>query len=183
MTLPPPAAAYRLFDTVIGVCAIAWSDGGITGLQLPERSPDATAARVMRRFRAREQPLSPRAAQAVDAIRAMLDGVPDDLTSIALDMHDVAPFDRQVYEMARRIPPGRTSTYGEIAARLGGRALARAVGQALGRNRFAIIVPCHRVLSADGGLRGFSAHGGLALKRRLLELEGATALRAQLPFG
>ena len=90
MTLPPPAAAYRLFDTVIGVCAIAWSDGGITGLQLPERSPDVTSARVRRRFRAREQPLSPRAAHAVDAIRAMLDGVPDDLTSIALDMHDIA---------------------------------------------------------------------------------------------
>jgi methylated-DNA-[protein]-cysteine S-methyltransferase len=172
-----------LFDAVIGVCAIAWSDRGITGLQLPERSPDATSARAMRTFRAREQPLSPQAAHAVDAIRAMLDGVPDDLTSIALDLHDVPPFDRQVYEIARLIPPGRTSTYGDIAARLGSRGLSRAVGQALGRNRFAIIVPCHRVLSADGALRGFSAHGGVALKRRLLELEGAKDLRVQLPFG
>ena len=182
MTVLPPAAAYRLFETVVGVCVIAWSDRGITGVQLPERTVDATSARAMRKFHADEQPLSPHAAHAVDAIRAMLDGVADDLTSIALDLHDVPPFDRQVYEIARRIPPGRTSTYGDIAARLGSRGLSRAVGQALGRNRFAIIVPCHRVLSADGALRGFSAHGGVALKRRLLELEGAKDLRARLPL-
>jgi methylated-DNA-[protein]-cysteine S-methyltransferase len=176
-------AGYRLFDTAIGACAIAWSDRGICGLQLPEASPDATHARMRRRFRAVEQPFSPHAAHAVDAIRAMLDGAADDLTAIALDMREVPPFNQRVYALARRIPPGRTSTYGDIAARLGSRGLSRAVGQALGRNPFAIIVPCHRVVSADGALRGFSAHGGLALKQKLLELERAKDLRAQLPFG
>jgi methylated-DNA-[protein]-cysteine S-methyltransferase len=85
----------------------------------------------------------------------------------------VPAFHRRVYEVARAIPPGATLSYGEIAARLGQHGAARAVGQALGRNPFAIVVPCHRVLTAGGKLGGFSANGGVATKRRLLSLEGA----------
>ena len=81
-------------------------------------------------------------------------------------------FDRRVYEIARGIPPGRVLTYGEIASRLG-TDNARAIGQALGRNPFAIIVPCHRVVAAGGKLGGFSAHGGATTKRRLLAIEDA----------
>ena len=73
--------------------------------------------------------------------------------------------------MARRIPPGETLTYGEVAARLGDRGAARAVGKALGQNPFALIVPCHRVLAAGGGIGGFSAGGGVTTKRRLLTIE------------
>jgi methylated-DNA-[protein]-cysteine S-methyltransferase len=71
-------------------------------------------------------------------------------------------------------------TYGDVARRLGSVGLARAVGQALGRNPFAIIVPCHRVLSANGAPGGFSAHGGVSLKRRLLELEGCVLAQPAL---
>jgi methylated-DNA-[protein]-cysteine S-methyltransferase len=78
-----------------------------------------------------------------------------------------------VYEIARTIPPGATLSYGEIAARLGMRGSARAVGQALGRNPFPIVVPCHRVLAAGGKLGGFSANGGVATKLRMLSIEGA----------
>ena len=84
-------------------------------------------------------------------------------------------FDRQVYDVARTIPPGETASYGAIATRLGVPGAAREVGRALGRNPFAIVVPCHRVVSADGRLGGFSANGGTATKRRLLSIEGAAA--------
>ena len=84
----------------------------------------------------------------------------------------VGGFERRVYEHSRTIPPGSTSTYGEIAKALGQPGAARAVGQALGRNPLALIVPCHRVLAANGKAGGFSAHGGLGTKRRILAAEG-----------
>ena len=87
-------------------------------------------------------------------------------------MGGVSDFDRRVYEVARAIPPGRVLTYGEVASRLGVDN-ARAIGQSLGRNPFAVIVPCHRVVAASGRLGGFSAHGGGATKRRLLAIEDA----------
>jgi methylated-DNA-[protein]-cysteine S-methyltransferase len=85
----------------------------------------------------------------------------------------VPPFHRRVYALARTIPPGATLSYGEVAARIGAPGAARAVGQALGRNPFTIVVPCHRVLAAGGKMGGFSANGGIATKRRLLAIEGA----------
>ena len=111
--------------------------------------------------------------RATSAIRALLDGEPCDLLELELDLEGVSDFHRQVYAIARRIPPGRTRTYGDIAAELGDKGLARAVGQALGLNPFAPIVPCHRVLAAGGKWGGFSAHGGAASKLRMLAIEGA----------
>ncbi len=92
-----------------------------------------------------------------------------------LDLEQVPPFHRRVYEVARTIPPGSTLTYGEIASRLGEPRLARDVGQALGRNPFAIVVPCHRVVAAGGKTGGFSAGGGVRTKLRMLAIEGAPA--------
>ena len=112
---------------------------------------------------------------AIDGIVALLRGEPRDLASIALDMEQVPPFNRRVYEVARTIPPGSTMTYGEIAVRLGDRLLARDVGQALGQNPFAIVVPCHRVVAAGGKAGGFSARGGVKTKLRMLAIEGAPA--------
>ena len=106
---------------------------------------------------------------------ALLQGEASDLTSVELDMARVPPFDRRVYEVARTIPPGSTLTYGEIATRLGERRLAREVGQALGQNPFAIVVPCHRVVAAGGKVGGFSARGGIRTKLRMLAIEGAPA--------
>ncbi len=109
----------------------------------------------------------------IDDIVALLTGQPVDLADAPLDMDGLGDLDRQVYEVARTIPPGRTMSYGDIATRLGDPTLARAVGQALGRNPFAIVVPCHRVVGADGRLTGFSANGGVATKERMLVIEGA----------
>ena len=108
-------------------------------------------------------------------IVALLRGQPRDLSDIVLDMDGVPPFHQRVYAVARTIPPGATLTYGEIATQLGDRGAARAVGQALGRNPFPIIVPCHRVLAAGGKVGGFSANGGITTKLRLLTIEGAHA--------
>jgi methylated-DNA-[protein]-cysteine S-methyltransferase len=104
------------------------------------------------------------------------------LSTVSLDLSRVPEFDRQVYIETRSIPPGETLTYGEIATRLGDTGMSRAVGQALGRNPFAIIVPCHRVVAAGGKSGGFSAVGGVETKRRLLEIEGARALHPVLPW-
>ena len=90
-----------------------------------------------------------------------------------LDLESVPSFHQRVYDVARQIKPGTTLSYGEVAARVGEPDSARAVGQALGRNPIPIIVPCHRVLAADGGTGGFSAPGGTATKLRLLAIEGA----------
>lgn len=171
-----PAPGFALFDTAIGDCGVAWNGGALAGVQLPEASGRATRARLQRRFpAARETPPPPAVRRAIDAIRALLRGEPADLSAIALDLDGVPPFHRRVYDAARAIAPGATLSYGEIAARIGAPGSARAVGQALGRNPFAIVVPCHRVLAANGRLGGFSANGGAATKLRMLAIEGADA--------
>ncbi len=90
-------------------------------------------------------------------------------------MTGVPDFHRRVYDIVRCIPPGQTLTYGDIARRLGLPGSAQAVGRAMGRNPFAPIVPCHRVLAAGGKDGGFSAHGGVGTKRRMLVIEGVLA--------
>ena len=167
------ALGFTVFDTAIGRCGIAWSGRGVAGVQLPEAREVETRARMTRRFPdAREAPPPPEVRRALDGIAALLRGEASDLSTVVLDMDHVSSFHRRVYEAARDIPPGATLTYGDIAARLGAPGAARAVGQALGRNPFAIVVPCHRVLAAGGKLGGFSANGGVATKRRLLAIEG-----------
>ena len=109
----------------------------------------------------------------MERIVALLHGQRDDLTDLRLDMAGVPDFHRRVYDAARRIGPGHTRSYGELAAGLGEPGAARAVGQALGANPFAVIVPCHRVLAAGGRGGGFSAPGGVDTKLRLLEIERA----------
>jgi methylated-DNA-[protein]-cysteine S-methyltransferase len=161
-----------LFETAIGVCGISWSEYGITAVQLPAAREDLTRARLRRRAPdARELPAPPQVAKAIGGITAVLAGEGAELRRIELDLAGVKPFDRRVADVARTIPAGETLTYGEIATRLGVPGEAREVGAALGRNRFPIIVPCHRVVAANGKLGGFSAPGGARTKLRLLEIE------------
>jgi O-6-methylguanine DNA methyltransferase len=163
---------YSLFDTTIGRLGIAWGKAGLIGVQLPEASERATRERVAMRFPdAAEEAPPAEVATAIDAIRALLGGEARDLSSIPLDMDGVPAFHRRVYEAARAVPAGATLSYGEIAARIGSPGSARAVGQALGKNPFAVVVPCHRVLAAGGKLGGFSAPGGVTTKQRMLEIE------------
>lgn len=171
----PADPGHVLFETALGTCGVAWGTGGIVAVQLPERDAAATRARLLRGL-----PLCqgtgdppPYVCSAITGIQALLAGEPRDLREVPLDMSRISPFHQQVYAIARAIPPGRTRTYGELAQQLGGLGLARAVGQALGMNPFAPVVPCHRVLAAGDRPGGFSAEGGAATKLRMLQIEGA----------
>lgn len=164
---------YALFQTAIGLCGVCWSRDGITGVQLPEADKSVTERRLEKRAgggSAAEPP--PRVKTAIRRITRLLDGKPDDLADLPLDMSAIPAFHRRIYEAARKIGPGRTAAYGEIARMAGSAGVSRAAGQALARNPFALVVPCHRVLAAGGKPGGFSAYGGFETKRRLLEIEG-----------
>jgi methylated-DNA-[protein]-cysteine S-methyltransferase len=165
--------ALLLFDTGIGRCGIAWGDLGVAAVQLPEDRDALTRARLLRRLpRASEAPPPHDVARAVEGIVALLEGERVDLGFVELDLGDVPPFHRRVYDAARAVPAGTTTTYGELAARIHSPRSARAVGQAMARNPFPIVVPCHRVLSSGGKVGGFSANGGLGTKMRMLAIEG-----------
>jgi methylated-DNA-[protein]-cysteine S-methyltransferase len=167
---------YALFETVIGWAGIAWGDTGLVGVHLPERDPQVARKSFVRRFpQAAEAEPTLEGQQAIAAIRELLAGKSVDLTGVALDLSRTPEFHARVYEIARAIPPGETLTYGEIAERLGDKLLARDVGQALGKNPWPIVVPCHRVVAAGGKLGGFSARGGVNTKLKLLAIEGAVA--------
>jgi O-6-methylguanine DNA methyltransferase len=161
-----------LFDTGIGRCGVAWGAHGVAAVQLPEASDGGTVARLRDRLPDAVAGTPPTEVQrAIEEIVGLLAGEDIDLSAIELDMAGVPPFHRRVYQLARTIPRGETLSYGEVATRLGSPGAARAVGQALRRNPFAVVVPCHRVVAAGGKLGGFSANGGLATKIELLALE------------
>ncbi|MDQ6640169.1 MAG: methylated-DNA--[protein]-cysteine S-methyltransferase [Pseudomonadota bacterium] len=166
--------SFALFPTALGTCALAWNEVGVTGVWLPEANAQALRRKVMRRSSGAIEaaPAGP-VAEAVDAIARLLGGEHVDLRAVPIDGAGIDDFDRRVYAVAREIAAGHVLTYGEVAARVGADATARAVGQSLGRNTMPIVVPCHRVVATGGGLGGFSAPGGTATKRRLLAIEDA----------
>ena len=167
------ATAFALFDTAVGTCGIAWADHGIAGTQLPEHDAAATRARLQQRFpNAEEVEPTPEIAETIRRIVSLLAGERIDLSGVRIDMTSIPEFERDVYVAAREIPAGGTKTYGDIAKRLGRPTQAREVGVALAKNPFAIVVPCHRVVAANGKTGGFSAGGGVKTKLRLLGIEG-----------
>jgi len=172
---------FSLFETAIGACGIAWDARGvIAGVQLPEANASATRVRMQRRHPNASEAAPPAQVRgAIDAIVALLGGELRNLADVQIDLEAVDAFARAVYDIARRIPPGQTLTYGDIAKQLGEAALAQEVGVALARNPFPLIVPCHRVLGAGGKLGGFSAPGGVTTKLQLLAIEGV-AINGQL---
>ena len=167
---------FCLFDTAIGACGLAWNDRGLSGVRLPDPSAEATRARMQRRFPAATEQTPPaRIVAAIEAIQALLGGEPRDLSGIPVDLDAVDEPMRRIYAVLRTIPPGETVSYGEVAKRAGLAGGAQAVGQAMGRNPWPIVVPCHRVVGSGGKLGGFSAPGGARTKLRLLEIERALA--------
>jgi methylated-DNA-[protein]-cysteine S-methyltransferase len=165
---------FAIFDTAIGPCGIVWGERGITGVQLPMGTEEKTRKRILQRngdVPEAEPPAEVR--RAIDGIIELLAGKSNDLSDVVLDLDGVPEFNRGVYDIARKIPPGQTVTYGDIARKLGGVELSRDVGQALGRNPCPIVVPCHRVLAAGNKPGGFSANGGVVTKLKMLAIEGA----------
>jgi methylated-DNA-[protein]-cysteine S-methyltransferase len=161
------------YATPLGDCGVAWGAHGIVGSQLPEACPAATRERMRQRFpSAQESNALPASVQAaIDGVCALLAGEVRDLLEIELDERGLPSFHQRVHALTRRIPVGQTRTYGELALALGQAGAARAVGRAEGHNPFAPIVPCHRVMGSSGRGTGFSAHGGIQTKLRLLAIE------------
>jgi methylated-DNA-[protein]-cysteine S-methyltransferase len=166
--------SFAIFDTAIGPCGIVWGERGISGVQLPMSNEEKTRKRILQRNGdIPEAEPTAEVGRAIQAIKELLTGKPNDLSGVVLDLDGVPEFNRGVYDIARTIPPGKTMTYGDIAKKLGGVELSRDVGQALGRNPCPIVVPCHRVLAAGNKPGGFSANGGVVTKLKILQIEGA----------
>jgi len=172
-------AGIAAFDTELGTCAVRWTERGIAGVRLPSpRTADLPRLDGMIGV-----PVPVR--EAIGAIARLLAGESVDLGFVVLDDEEIDPFCREVYAATRAVQPGSTATYGEIARAIGrvDPEGARDVGAALARNPTPIVVPCHRVVGANGKLTGFSAPGGLETKRRMLALEGAPGFGQQVLFG
>ncbi len=168
------ALGFALFSTVLGECGISWGSSALNGVQLPEIDLQRSRQRMQQRFAGLAELPAPPWVQAIQVrVQNLLQGETDSLLDVPLDMDGVPPFHQRVYAVARAIAPGRTLTYGEVASALGEPGAARAVGQALGHNPFAPVVPCHRVLAAGARSGGFSAPGGVDTKLRMLLAEGA----------
>ncbi len=165
---------YSMFDTGIGRCGIAWGELGILGVQLPEAREIETRRRLFRLYpEARELRPPLNVELAIEGIVALLRGEPSDLSDVTLDMTGIHVFSQRVYAFTRTIPRGETRTYNEIAATLRLSSAVHSVTQAITRNPFMIIVPCHRVLETGGYTDRISPNGGAISKRRLLSIEGA----------
>jgi methylated-DNA-[protein]-cysteine S-methyltransferase len=175
--------AYTIFDTGIGRCGIAWGDDGIVGVQLPEAREIETRKRLFLLYPdAREQRPPENVEIAIEGIVALLRGEAADLSDVTLDMTDIPGFNQRVYAVARTIPRGETRTYNEIASGLRASGAVYSVAQAIGRNPFMIIVPCHRVLEAGNYTDKISPNGGVISKRRLLSIEGAQTTSSKTLF-
>jgi methylated-DNA-[protein]-cysteine S-methyltransferase len=174
------SAFYTLFESSLGACGIAWEDDVLLAMNLPQRTRRESEARL-KAMGAQKSNAPPKwITRTMRAVALQIDGRTQDFSKVKLGDH-VPPFHRRVYEVARTIPAGETETYGSLAKKMGALKSQRAVGTALGKNPFAIIVPCHRVLAAGNKPGGFSAFGGWETKKKLLLREGASFLPPRIP--
>jgi methylated-DNA-[protein]-cysteine S-methyltransferase len=165
---------FTIFDTAVGRCGIAWGGLGIIGVQLPEARELETRRRMYRLHpEAREQRPPLNTEIAIEGIVALLRGGDADMSGVALDFSGMSYFNQRVYQYIRAIPRGETRTYEEVANGMRVQGAVYSVAQALGRNPFMIIVPCHRVLEAGNYADKMAPNAGVISKRRLLTIEGA----------
>ncbi len=171
---------FRVFETALGAMAIGWTEGGISRVLLPGE----TAGRVRERL-AEKGGVEDNAGQGelVARIVAYAKGAEDGFGDVGLDLSAVPELNRRIYEHIRGLGWGETTTYGAIARWLGDVAMSRTVGTAMGQNPIPLIVPCHRVLAADGRTGGFSSPGGVRAKMEMLALERAASPTGQFSFG
>lgn len=141
---------------------VNWSNGTISSINPRFAEQDETSSLC-----------SAHAEQLGASLERYVSGKPPQWPELPLDMSALTDFQRAVLDATQTIPSGATRTYGELAASIGSPAGAQAVGRVMAANPFPILYPCHRVLGANGKLVGFSAEGGLKLKRLLLRIEGA----------
>ena len=174
---------YAIFDTGIGRCGIVWSEAGIVAVQLPEAREIETRRRLFKVYpEAREVRPPPVVESAIEGIAVQLRGRPVDLSDLPLDMAGITTFNQRVYEFTRAIPRSETRTYAEVASQLRRAGAELSVAQAIGKNPFMVIVPCHRVLEAGHYADKNSLFGGTISKRHLLSLEGSCPIASKTLF-
>ncbi len=170
------------FETNLGWMALAHHDGVLTGVVFGHRSRrqacDSLRRNLTRDFAAQSEidflepdDHLPAIVRVIERLATFANGEAVDFRDVRVDERHLTEFGRRIVRACRRIPRGETRSYGELAAASGSPGAARAVGQVMAKNRYPLIVPCHRVLAAGGQLGGFSAPQGLAMKRQLLALE------------
>lgn len=173
----PDSLNICIFDTQLGPLGLLWNETALLRLHLPEKNAATTRRRLREYAKGIKEPAidqwPPWLREAVEKIERHLRTGREDLSEIPLDLTPYTTFHQRVYESAKKIPPGVTITYGALAERVGVPGGARAIGQAMGKNPFALIVPCHRIVAAGGKMGGFSAWGGTETKKGLLDLEEA----------
>ncbi len=167
-------AGIHVGETPIGPCGLAWTTRGVDHLVLPRKDAKTTATALRDLAPGRAEPSRPPASvrRLLKRLTRHLAGKSDPFLDVPLDLHGVSPFARGVYAKLRRVPPGQVITYAQLARRAGKPGASRAVGRAMASNPVPLLVPCHRVVTADRQLGGFSGSGGVALKARILYAEG-----------
>lgn len=164
---------YTVFKTAFGPCAIAWTESGLTRVQLPEKTRLETEERIRDAgAKMTGSPLPAFVQDAIVSLQAYFSGDDVSFDTLVLDDSTLLPFNANVYRLLRAVPRGTTITYGELATRADRPGAAQAVGVAMSRNPWPVVVPCHRVIGANGKLTGFSAYGGVQTKLKLLAMEG-----------
>lgn len=159
------------FETPLGLVALAATDSGVVRCDLPGSDPDSLVEEVILRTGLAPVEGGERVEQAADQVSEYLDGERQSF-DLELDWQLIGGFYREVLEATCEIPYGETVSYGEVAALAGKPGAARAAGTALSRNPLALIVPCHRVIKADGTTGGFGGGANsIPLKKKLLALE------------
>jgi methylated-DNA-[protein]-cysteine S-methyltransferase len=154
------------FSTSFGRCALAWNDQGLTRFFLPGDGADTNTETTPPTW----------VAAIIARVQRHFDGDLQDFSDVRLDFSGLTPFQKRVYTAALKVKAGETHTYGWLANEIGSPQSSRAVGMALGRNPWLLLVPCHRFVGADGKLTGFSAPGGIVTKRRMLTHESSAKL-------
>jgi methylated-DNA-[protein]-cysteine S-methyltransferase len=174
---------YAIFDSGVGRCGIVWSNAGIVAVHLPEAREIDTRRRLFQLYpEAREQRPPQQAEIAIEAIATSLRGRESEFSDVVLDMTGIPAFSQRVYEFTRTIPRGETRTYAEVATQMRREGTAHSVAQAIAKNPFMVVVPCHRVLAAGHYADQISPHGGTISKRHLLSLEGTHPVSGKTLF-
>jgi methylated-DNA-[protein]-cysteine S-methyltransferase len=186
-TTSQAAAGHAVFETALGFMGIAWSEAGLIRLCLPQRSRDAVERRLLNHPAVAASTSEPQwVVELIASIKAYAAGEDVDFSGVPVDLAGVDDFRLAIYDAARKLAFGETTTYGELAKRAGHAGLARETGAALGANPVPLVIPCHRILAAGGKIGGFSAPGGSATKEKMLAMEGVRVgppPSAQVSFG
>jgi len=168
----------ELAASPVGPISVALSEAGLVAVEFGEAGPEFLE-HLQRSHRAQAVRSPERAGPVLRQLAEYFAGQRDSF-NVSVDLSRSTDFQQQVLRAASRVPRGGLATYAEIARHIGKPRASRAVGQALARNPVPIVIPCHRVVAADGSLTGYSGRGGIRTKAQLLVLEGVSSYSTAL---